>query len=237
MGHRGARCGAGIRRSRETFMRGSTSVCASQNSIMALPVLGDRGLAVLPVADEAAFDWRAAAKDLMDELDTTVPHSARIWSYWQGGKDYYRIDQQAGDRVAAVFPGIAHEVRCSRYFLARALRYLAIEAGIRQFLDIGAGLPTVDNTHEIAQRVDAQCRIVYADNDPLVVAHGRALLTSGRGAATGHVLADLRDTETILAEARDTLDLTQPVAVIFNAVLGHIPGDRDACSAVTRLMD
>ncbi len=185
---------------------------------------------------EAAFDWHEAEKEQMDGLNTTVPHSARIWSYWQGGKDYYRIDQQVGDRVAAVFPGIGHEVRCSRYFLARAVRYLAAEAGIRQFLDIGAGLPAADNTHAIAQRVDANCRVVYADNDPLVLAHARALLTSDRGAATGHVLADLRDTETILAKAHDTLDLTQPVAVILTAVLGHLPGDRDACSAVARLM-
>ncbi len=189
------------------------------------------------MTDEAAFSWREAEEDLMDGLDTRVPHSARTWSYWLGGKDFYLIDQQAGDQVAEVFPGIFHEARSSRYFLARAVRYLAAEARIRQFLDIGAGLPSVDNTHTIAQQVAPECRVVYADNDALVMAHARALLTSDTVDSTGYVQADLRDTATIVTEAADTLDLAEPVAVIFSHVLGHIPGDRDACTPVARLMD
>ena len=111
-------------------------------------------------------------------IDTTVPHSARIWNYWLGGKDNYAVDREAGDQYKEIFPGIAVVARTSRGFLTRAVRYLAQEAGLRQFLDIGTGLPTADNTHQVAQRVAPESRIVYVDNDPLVLAHARALLTS-----------------------------------------------------------
>src|SRR5215470_5557528 len=110
-------------------------------------------------------------------IDTTVPHSARIWNYWLGGKDNYPVDREAGDQFVKVFPGIVAEARANRQFLARAINYLVTEADIRQFLDVGTGLPTVDNTHEVSQRLDPACRIVYVDNDPLVLAHARALLT------------------------------------------------------------
>ena len=120
----------------------------------------------------------AAAAGPPAEIDTTVSHSARIWNYWLGGKDNYAADREAGDRVAAMLPSIVAQARADRAFLGRAIRYLAAEEGIRQFLDIGTGLPTADNTHEVAQRVAPGSRIVYVDNDPLVLAHARALLTS-----------------------------------------------------------
>ena len=112
------------------------------------------------------------------EIDASVPHSARIWNYWLGGKDNYPADREVGDQIAKMFPSIVAMARHDRAFLARAVRYLAGEAGIRQFLDIGTGLPTMDNTHEVAQRVAPDSRIVYVDNDPLVLTHARALLTS-----------------------------------------------------------
>jgi hypothetical protein len=112
------------------------------------------------------------------QIDTSVPHSARIWNYWLGGKDNYSIDRQVGEHVANLFPNIVDEARISRSFLRRAVRYLAAEVGIRQFIDVGTGLPTADNTHQIAQRVAPECRVVYVDNDPLVLVHARALLTS-----------------------------------------------------------
>ena len=129
---------------------------------------------------------------LSPKIDTTVPHSARIWNYWLGGKDNYPVDQEAGKQFAAVFPGIIDVARVERHFLARAVRFLAGEAGIRQFLDIGTGLPTVDNTHEVAQRTAPDSRVVYVDNDPIVLAHARALLTSTPISmiATMHLIGD-----------------------------------------------
>jgi hypothetical protein len=112
------------------------------------------------------------------EIDTTVPHSARIWNYWLGGSDNYPVDRQAGEQTIAVLPEIVDIARASRQFLVRVVRYLAADAGIRQFLDIGTGLPTVNNTHQVAQQVAPESRVVYVDNDPLVLVHARALLTS-----------------------------------------------------------
>ena len=170
-------------------------------------------------------------------IDTTVPHSARIWNYWLGGKDNFAVDRAAGDQFRQVFPAIVDIARASRYFLARAIRYLAGEAGIRQFLDVGTGLPTSDNTHEVAQRVAPECRIVYVDNDPLVLAHARALLTSTPEGATAYVAADLRDPGKIVAEAAAILDFTKPIALILNGVLGHLTDTGEACSIVRQLMD
>jgi hypothetical protein len=112
------------------------------------------------------------------KIDTSVPHSARIWNYWLGGKDNYPVDREAGDRYRAAYPQIVDVARAGRYFLARSVRFLAGEAGVRQFIDMGTGLPAADNTHEVAQRVAPECRVVYVDNDPLVLAHARALLTA-----------------------------------------------------------
>ena len=170
-------------------------------------------------------------------IDTTVPHSARIWNYWLGGKDNFAVDRAAGDAWAATFPGVRDIARASRNFLTRSLHYLAAEAGIRQFLDIGTGLPTADNTHQVAQRVAPEARIVYVDNDPLVLAHARALLTSTPEGATAYIHADLRDPDKILAEAAETLDFTKPIALILSGVLGHVVDIGEARSIVRGLMD
>ena len=170
------------------------------------------------------------------KIDTSVPHSARICNYWLGGKDHYEVDRAAGERYREIFPDIVVLARQSRYFLARAVRYLVREAGIRQFLDIGTGLPTVDNTHEVAQRAAPESRVVYVDNDPLVLAHARALLTSTVEGATAYVDADLREPEKILREAARTLDLARPVAVLLVGILGHIDDDAEARPIVSRLL-
>ena len=170
-------------------------------------------------------------------IDTRVPHSARIWNYWLGGKDNYAVDRAAGDEYARAFPGIRDVARASRHFLTRTIRYLAEEAGIRQFLDVGTGLPTAENTHEVAQRAAPESRIVYVDNDPLVLAHARALLTSTPEGATAYIDADLREPDKILAEAATTLDFTKPIALILSGVLGHVVDTGEARSIARRLMD
>jgi hypothetical protein len=169
-------------------------------------------------------------------IDTTVPHSARIWNYWLGGKDNYAVDRAAGDEYVKVYPGIVDIARAGRAFLARAVRYLTLEAGVRQFLDVGTGLPTVDNTHQIAQRAAPESRIVYVDNDPLVLAHARALLTSTPEGATDYIDADMHAPEAILARAAASLDFSQPIALMVMGVMGHISDDDEAQSIVHRLM-
>jgi len=151
-------------------------------------------------------------------FDTTVAHSARVHDYWLGGKDNYAVDRAAGDAVIAAYPGIVKSVRANRAFLARVVRYLAGEAGIRQYLDIGTGIPSANNTHEVAQSVAADCRVVYVDYDPVVLAHARALLTSSGQGATDYIDADLRGPETILQQAARTLDFSRPVAVMLIAI-------------------
>jgi hypothetical protein len=155
--------------------------------------------------------------------DTSVAHPARTYDYWLGGKDNYEADREAGDRVIATMPSILPTVRANRAFLRRAVEYLVTEAGIMQFLDIGTGLPTADNTHEVAQQLRPEARVVYVDNDPIVLAHSRALLTSTKQGATAYIQADARDPEAILREAAQTLDLTQPVAVMMLAIMHLIP--------------
>ncbi|MFC9860163.1 MULTISPECIES: SAM-dependent methyltransferase [unclassified Streptomyces] len=171
------------------------------------------------------------------KIDTSVPHSARIWNYWLGGKDHYPVDVAAGDAYSAVFPGIVTIARSSRAFLRRTITYLVDEAGIRQFLDVGTGLPTEDNTHEVAQRLAPESRIVYVDHDPMVLAHARALLTSTPEGATAYVDAELSDPDRILAAAAKTLDLTRPTALILSNILGHMADYDQARSTVTRLMN
>jgi O-methyltransferase involved in polyketide biosynthesis len=170
-------------------------------------------------------------------IDTTRPHSARIWNYWLGGKDNFAVDREVGDKVAEIFPGMVNEARASRAFLGRAVRYLAGEAGIRQFLDIGTGLPTAENTHEIAQRVAPDSRIVYVDNDPMVLAHARALLIGTPQGATQYISADLYDPEGILRQAAGTLDFSRPIAVILMGIMGHVADDDEARSIIKRLLD
>ncbi|WP_378741647.1 SAM-dependent methyltransferase [Nocardia brasiliensis] len=155
-------------------------------------------------------------------IRTDVPHSARIWNYWLGGQDYYEVDRIAGESGISVYPEIGTMARQTRKFLIRAVRYLAAEQGIRQFLDVGTGLPTMQNTHEVAQGVAAESKIVYVDNDPLVLAHARALLvnTTDEG-VTALIEADFHEPEQIVAEARNILNFSQPIAVLFMGVLGH----------------
>jgi trans-aconitate methyltransferase len=170
------------------------------------------------------------------KIDTSVPHSARIWNYWLGGKDNYPVDEQAGDAYTAVFPGIVTIARSSRAFLRRNITYLVAEAGIRQFLDVGTGLPTADNTHEVAQRIAPEARIVYVDNDPLVLAHARALLYSTPEGATAYVDSNVLDPDRILAAAAETLDLNRPTALILSNILGHVADNDQARSIVDRLL-
>ena len=169
-------------------------------------------------------------------IDTTVPHSARIWNYWLGGKDNFAVDRAAGDAWEATFPGMRDIARASRSFLTRSIAYLADDASIRQFLDVGTGLPTAENTHQVAQRIAPEARIVYVDNDPLVLAHARALLTSTPEGATAYIHADLRDPDKILVEAADTLDFTEPIALILSGVLGHVVDIGQARSIVRDLL-
>jgi S-adenosyl methyltransferase len=171
------------------------------------------------------------------KIDTNVAHSARIWNYWLGGKDNYPIDRSVGDQILAMFPHLAYLARADRAFLGRAVRYLVAEAGIRQFLDIGTGLPTADNTHQVAQRIAPECRIVYVDNDPLVLTHARALLRGTAEGATDYIDADLRDPDKILQEASRTLDFSQPMAVMLLGILHHISDDAEAYAVVDRLLD
>jgi len=170
------------------------------------------------------------------KLDTSVPHSARVWNYWLGGKDHYPADRMVGDQVMAMFPDITRLARADRAFLGRAVRYLAGEAGIRQFLDIGTGLPTANNTHQVAQAIAPESRIVYVDNDPLVLVHARALLTSTPEGACDYIDADLRETDKILAQAAQTLDFTRPVALMMLGIVGQIPDSDHPQSVIKQLM-
>ncbi|MDN0197813.1 SAM-dependent methyltransferase [Streptomyces sp. S.PNR 29] len=177
------------------------------------------------------------AASLRRRINTQQPTAARIWNYWLGGGDYYEVDRAAGDRIRELHPAIVEYARADRLFLGRAVRHLAADVGIRQFLDIGTGLPTADNTHEVAQRVAPDARVVYVDNDPLVLAHARALLTSTPEGRTDHLDADLRDVDAILERAADTLDFTQPVALMLLSVVMFIGDDEDPYGVVRRLLD
>ena len=178
--------------------------------------------------------WTTPSREAPPDFDTSVANPARIYDYWLGGKDNFAADREAAQQVMAVFPGIIPGVKANRAFLGRAVRYLAGEAGIRQFLDIGTGIPTKDNVHEAAQAVAPESRIVYVDNDPLVLTHARALLTSTPQGATSYVEADLRDVDTILRDATATLNFDQPIAVTLLMILMLVENPYDI---VTRLMD
>ncbi|WP_067499336.1 SAM-dependent methyltransferase [Actinoplanes sp. TFC3] len=171
-------------------------------------------------------------------IDTSTAHPARRYNYWLGGKDNFAADRESGDEIERRFPGMRAGVRANRDVLGRMVTYLARDAGIRQFLDIGTGLPTADNTHEVAQRLAPDSRIIYVDNDPLVMTHARALLDGSPHGRTGYVEADLRSPETILddPQVREVLDLAQPVALMLVAVLHFLPGQGEAKKAVDHLM-
>jgi hypothetical protein len=169
-------------------------------------------------------------------FDPRVAQSARVYDYWLGGKDNFEADRIAGEQAVAAYPAIRTSARANRAFLARAVSYLAGQRGIRQFLDIGVGLPAAPNTHEVAQSIAPQARVVYVDNDPMVVCHARALLAGGPQGVTAHVDADLRDTGTVLTRAAAVLDLGQPVAVMLLAVLEYLPGLDEVRQILDRLI-
>ena len=169
-------------------------------------------------------------------IDTSVAHSARVHDYWLGGKDNFAADRAAGDAVMAAYPGIVMSVRANRAFLARAVRFLAAEAGIRQFLDIGTGIPAANNTHEVAQSVAPSCRVVYVDYDPVVLLHAEALLTSPPQGVVDYIDADLRAPQAILAQAAKVLDFSQPVAVMLIAIMHLIVDADDPYRLVSELM-
>jgi trans-aconitate methyltransferase len=177
------------------------------------------------------------SEDESPKFDISVAHPARIYDYWLGGKDNFAADRAAGDRVIEIRPEIIANVRANREFLGRAVRYLVEQEGIRQFLDIGTGLPSASNTHEVAQAAAPDARIVYVDNDPIVLAHARALLTSAPEGQTAYISADLRDVDTVLAEATETLDFGQPVALMFLMTLQYVPDAGDPHAIVRRYVD
>lgn len=169
-------------------------------------------------------------------IDTRVPHSARVWNYWLGGKDNYPVDREVGDLVQRSFPGIVKAARTSRGFLGRSIRFLVTEAGVRQFLDVGTGLPTVDNTHEVAQRLAPETKVVYVDNDPLVLTHARALLNSTPEGVTRYIDADLHKPAEVLRAAAEVLDFEQPIALILNGVMAHVADYGEAAAIVNELV-
>jgi hypothetical protein len=181
----------------------------------------------------------ASAGQRGDRIDTSVPHPARRYNYWLGGKDNFQADRDSGDAIAADFPTVRTAALENRRFLQRAVGYLTREAGVRQFLDIGTGIPTADNTHEVAQSIAPESRVVYVDNDPIVLAHARALLTSSPEGATAYLDADLRDPERILAhpDLRRTIDLAHPVALMLVAILHFVPDADDPYAVVRHLLD
>jgi hypothetical protein len=182
--------------------------------------------------------WFAPADEERElpRFDTSVAHIARVYNYWLGGKDHFAADREAGDLAIKAYPDTRSSVQANRGFLRRTVRYLVAEGGVRQFLDIGTGLPSADNTHEVAQSIAPESRVVYVDNDPVVLAHARALLTSGPQGATGYLDADARDIDRILAEAAQLLDFEQPVGVMLVALLHCIEDADDPYGLVTRLM-
>ncbi|ROO90840.1 S-adenosyl methyltransferase [Actinocorallia herbida] len=171
------------------------------------------------------------------DVNPDIPQTARIWNYWLGGKDHFAVDRQVGDEILKVIPNMALFARATRQFLQRAVHHLAADLGVTQFLDIGTGLPTADNTHEVAQRANPSARVVYVDNDPLVLTQARALLVGSPEGRTAYLHADLREPEEILAKAADTLDFTEPIALLLMGVLGHITDYDEARSLIRRLTD
>ena len=171
------------------------------------------------------------------EIDTSVAHPARVYDYWLGGKDNFAADREAGDRVLEATPGLRERVRANRAFLVRAVRYLAAEAGIRQFLDIGTGIPSANNTHEIAQQVAPDSRVVYVDNDPIVLTHARALLAGRPEGSIQYIDGDVRDVASIIGAAAKTLDFTQPMALLLLGVLHLVQDAEGPYELVATLMD
>jgi SAM-dependent methyltransferase len=176
---------------------------------------------------------------MQSAIDTTKPHTARMYDYYLGGKDHFAVDRETAEKAMESWRGVRTAVRENRAFLGRAVRYLVAEAGIRQFLDIGTGLPSANNVHEVAQAIAPDCRVVYVDNDPIVLAHARVLLTGSPQGRTAYIQADLRDPQSILASAtvRDTLDLSRPVALMLVAILHFLTDEEEPAAIVSTLLD
>ena len=170
-------------------------------------------------------------------INTRVPHPARVYDYWLGGKDNFEADRQAAEKSSEIFPKTVESARACRGYLSRVVRYLTAEAGIRQFLDLGSGLPSVQNVHEVAQSIAPESRVVYVDNDPVVLLHAQTLLDSSPEGATGYIQADLRHPELVLPRATEVLDFGQPVAVMLLAVLHFVSDADDPGRLVATLMD
>jgi trans-aconitate methyltransferase len=190
----------------------------------------------------ASDDWRRSAtagqvRSVVRTIDPSVAHIARVQDYWLGGKDHFEADRVAGNEAIAHLPDLVESVRNTRAFLGRTIRFLAQEKGIRQFLDIGTGIPTSSNTHEVAQGIAPESRIVYVDNDPMVLAHARALLASSPEGRCAYIDADIRDPKKILDAAAGVLDFTQPVAVVLMAVLQFVPDEDSPHELVARLLE
>jgi hypothetical protein len=190
-----------------------------------------------PFPKESSVSPSDDAESPPPKIDPNVPHNARVWDYWLGGKDNFAADRQMGDQVRQMVPVIGQVARADRQFLIRAVRFLAGEAGVRQFLDIGTGLPTANNTHQVAQAIAPESAVVYVDNDPLVLVHARALLTSSPQGVTDYLDADVHDPGTILEHARKTLDFARPVGVMLLGILNFVLDTGEAQSIVRRLMD
>jgi len=205
------------------------SVSTHDYAARRVPYVSQRIREVL-VTDSSSTDSTSS------RFDTNIPHSARLWNYWLGGKDNFAVDREVADQILAMVPEMVTSARADREFLGRAVRHLAGVEGVRQFLDIGTGLPTANNTHQVAQRVAPTSRIVYVDNDPLVLAHARALLTSHPDGVTDYIDADLRTPDKILDAAARTLDFNQPVAIMLLGVLNFIPDNDDAIALVEQLI-
>src|SRR5215471_12637262 len=185
--------------------------------------------------DRSAWMIGLRPADADPRFDPCVPHPARVYGYWLGGKDHYQADREAAEEVIRHRPQVVAGARANRAFLARVVRYLAGECGIRQFIDIGPGLPAPGSTHDVAQRIAPRSRIVYVDNDPLVLVHARALLTSTPQGSCDYLEADLRDTAAVLAGARQTLDFSHPIAVLLLAVLHFVPDAAGPAAIVAAL--
>ena len=188
-------------------------------------------------SDQAPASEGSAGQGGRLPFDVTRAHQARMYDYLLGGKDNYAADREAAEAALAIYPEWAFTARANRAFLGRVVRYLTADAGIRQFLDIGTGIPTAGNLHQIAQTIAPEARVVYVDYDPVVLAHARTLLTSSDAGATAYIDADLRDTGTILTKAAELLDFTEPVAVTLIAILHAIPDSDDPHAIVASLMD
>ena len=186
----------------------------------------------------AATDQQEAGP-MQPAIDTSQPHAARMYDYFLGGKDHFAVDRETAQKAMQSWRGVRTAVRENRAFLGRAVRYLVAEAGIRQFLDIGTGLPSANNVHEVAQAIMPECRVVYVDNDPVVLAHARVLLTGSPQGRTAYIEADLRQPESILSSAtvRDALDFSQPVALMLVAILHFLADSDDPAGTVATLVD